>query len=102
MICQKCGNETFDFKEQVFKNNITHIKQSCAKCKAFIQYAPQEKNIEEIKMHFGKFKGKSFREIEAIDPDYLRWAAENLKKNIADKIEKYFQIRADENLNKGN
>jgi hypothetical protein len=39
--------------------------------------------LEDYVIDFGKHKGKTFIDVMAIEPDYIRWAKENLTREPA-------------------
>lgn len=67
---------------EVFTQDIEDMKE-------FIQQE-QISNLTEVeaqnlKITFGKFKGKTLKEIYSIQPDYLKWLADNAKDEVVRK-----------------
>ena len=74
--CKSCGFDQFTVSEQTFKNGTKHLRASCAQCGAYLCYVPQaddsKKDPGEFKMHFGKHKGKTLKELPE---SYIHWLA---------------------------
>jgi len=89
--CKYCNGE-LKIEEQIFSNGVKHLKQTCITCGKHNGYAPQDTDFNKFTMPLGKYKGKRLDEIKMQDPDYLRWAAENMHASLQRKIEKYLEL----------
>lgn len=82
LLCKKCQNNTFNYKPIVFTDNTEHLERRCKKCNAQNGYEKQNKEIKAAShfsvLPFGKYKGQTIRDVAATDPDYARWAGENI------------------------
>lgn len=90
IYCSHCKiNQSYTTKERIFENGVKHIEAYCNHCNKWLKFVPQEKELKDIIMPFGKHKGEK---IIDIDPDYLYWLLENnvVKGNIKKQIEKIF------------
>jgi uncharacterized Zn finger protein len=79
ITCKKCGSENY-----VTASSGPHLKASCADCGAYIKFIskpfdPDTIDLSKEIIHAGKHKGKSFAQVGAEEPDYIRWMAENMK-----------------------
>ena len=86
MRCPKCESSQTTEAPQTFKNGLVHIRVTCAGCKSFLGWKPQNKPLV---MPFGKHKGKP---LELIPDSYLDWLLSQafvkgrLKKRISDHL----------------
>lgn len=103
--CKKCNKNTLNFEkefcisflehplietEQIFKNDIKHIRLECGKCGSWLGWK-EHPPINYI-MPFGKFQGEKLKNIPT---EYLEWLEENieLKGKLKDKIKNALDIR---------
>lgn len=74
LYCKNCDitipEEKANIKMISYGEGKTHKKASCYKCGSFITFLPHS----EPALHFGKYKGKTIKEIAEIDTGYLQWA----------------------------
>ena len=54
-----------------------HLRMDCPDCGAYVKFLP--KSIDEFKMPIGKYKGKTFAEIEQTDKQYVVWVSNNIQ-----------------------
>ena len=95
-ICNFCNGET-QAELQTFANGTKHMRITCVACKRFNGFAPQEHpDISKFVMPIGKYKNKTLSDIDMVDPDYLRWAAENMEGNLSRRIESFFEVKYQE------
>lgn len=72
IYCKKCDMDidiTTTILEEKHFNGGIHIKASCPQCGNFIKFLP----YKEPTLYFGKYKGKTVREVADIDKEYLIW-----------------------------
>lgn len=75
VYCRKCDIDIDMDKiilEEKHSNSGIHVKASCPLCGNFIRFIP----YEEPTLHFGKYNGKTVKELAVIDPEYLIWLME--------------------------
>ena len=91
--CKKCGSSKNIHEEVTFSNGTKHIQVRCCDCGNKKGFAPQVlDNPGAFRMPIGKHSGKMLSEIKESDPDYLVWAADNLKENIQRRIKEFLKI----------
>ena len=90
MPCPQC-----DSPKVIQRKSGTQTGEYCGDCGKWIRWVPIG-SIEDFVWPVGsKHKGKTLGTIVKIDPDYLKWAAENmtasknLKKRATEILEKY-------------
>lgn len=73
LTCKKCGlfvDETDCKIEHLpLPSGGFHLKCSCPDCGSYIKFLPHS----EPKLYFGKYKGKTIKEIAKEDKEYLKW-----------------------------
>lgn len=73
LTCKKCGLYFFDIDGKLEHLSLPsggfHIKCSCPGCGSYIKFLPHS----EPKLYFGKYKGKTIKEIAKQDKEYLEW-----------------------------
>ncbi len=57
-----------------------HMKAVCSKCGAYIKFVSVTPK-DEIKIHFGRYKGRLMSDIAKEDSEYLRWVYEQAWSN---------------------
>ena len=77
--CKACGS-----KEYSLSRSGPHLRADCKACEKFIQFVPQAVNFDRIdwnteKIPLPKYKDNLYAEVARLDPDYIRWMAENIK-----------------------
>lgn len=74
MKCKHCQSEQY-------KTEMAgpHLKAVCADCGRYIKFLPQPIDWATRKIPIGKYKDCLYSYVAEIDPEYLRWQAENLK-----------------------
>ena len=87
MACRMCSSDHLVQRPRKFANGTEHIEEVCTDCGAHQRFVSQDKPATDFVMPFGKYGGRTIGEIMAADPDYVEWAAENLKQP---KIRKKF------------
>ncbi len=81
IFCKKCG-----VADNRLEKKGIHVGCYCNSCDAWIKWI----QVEEPKLHFGKYKGQLVSEIP--DVPYLKWALANtrmsitLKKAVSERI----------------
>ncbi|OFW47573.1 MAG: hypothetical protein A2163_00695 [Actinobacteria bacterium RBG_13_35_12] len=87
MGCKRCGSVDLAEKKVIFKNNTEHLEIRCNACKKVQGYKKQTSGDDDnFIMPFGKYRGKTIKEIIALDIGYARWGIENLKNNISTRF----------------
>lgn len=84
--CKNCKTRFTVEEEKVFKNGVTHLEEKCASCGKHVRFVSQNLDNNVFEMPFGKHKGETIMDITLGDTPYARWAAENLKPNMADRF----------------
>lgn len=87
-----CQHKWTKQTEQIFKDGTRHIRVDCYDCGNFVKFEPTIKSDKEMAvwvMPIGKYKGKGLNDIAATDPDYLRWASENLSGNVQRRVKEF-------------
>lgn len=83
IICLNCGS----INEYITTSKGVHLQAHCKVCKTFIQ------NIawDVPRLYFGKYSGKSIKDIAILDLEYLKWVLQNCKlsKQLRNKIKRY-------------
>lgn len=72
MICEHL--ETLE-RPRTFINDSKHMEILCATCGKHIRYVTQ-KNLGDIVLYFGKYKGRLLTEVIAFDRSYAKWLFE--------------------------
>ena len=85
-----CLEKKVVITEQTFKNGTTHLRKSCQGCDKFLGYKQKEGDVQTMKLHFGKHKGKLIKEIPR---DYLSWLVkqDGVKDNVKKVAKKVIQ-----------
>lgn len=89
--CKFCNSKKIALNEKTFSNGTIHLEMKCEDCNKHNGYAPQNIEPNKFTMPFGKFKGKTFVEIDMEDPDYVRWIAENIGGSCSKRAESYLE-----------
>lgn len=73
LTCTKCGLifEDIDgiLQEIALPSGGSHLKCSCPGCERYVKFLSHA----EPKLYFGKYKGKTIKEVAKVDMDYLKW-----------------------------
>jgi predicted nucleic acid-binding Zn-ribbon protein len=79
-----CKHENTAEREKIFSNGTKHIERYCVDCGRHIQYVSQNK---EYIFYFGKYKGKSLRDVLSEDYNYVYWLLENTEGSAQRKLQ---------------
>lgn len=55
-----------------FSNGKEHLESRCEICGKWLRYLPTE-SAEVAKLPFGKFKGRTYKQVAQNNKDYLEW-----------------------------
>ena len=70
-VCNKCKNT---FETGITYQNGKHQQLDCPVCKSFVKFLQQPvTNPGKELLPYGKYVGKSFEDVWAADPGYIRW-----------------------------
>ena len=88
MKCFSCGEVEPKLIDRVFSNGTKHVEARCPVCDRFLKFMPQEFDLKEIIMPFGKHKGLRISDLES---SYLYWLLENnvVKGNLLKAVKYY-------------
>lgn len=57
-----------------FKDGSRHLQKNCGICDKHLGYQQNpHRDSKKVKMHFGKYDGKTLEELAAEDREYLEW-----------------------------
>lgn len=73
IICPTCNKEVeAKVSDQTFSNGTTHRRADCPDCGRWLKYLTTD---FEPTLHFGKYKGRTYREVAEDERSYLEWLA---------------------------
>lgn len=85
--CNACESTEVSLNPIKMRDDRLAIQGRCRDC-GLKTFLGQNKSNNEWVMPFGKYKGQTIAAIADLDPDYCKWAADNLDEKIKVRFQK--------------